>query len=425
MRLKYPSELPNIAKFSDEIPWSTAVHPIKMYVKEEELLSDEAESDAEMTEFRRNKKKKRSSYYKTRSSLVLEDSSRKANGEVSSGLNFVGNLSNESFVDLESTLIEKRKAVDREEPAAFRYVLIQFMKNENEVNVIPVGNMYEFRKIGEVQDQLMNEIDAKIDEKIRQDKEKSLRYKNIMCVLDNIEKKNKQSANSGDAQSAGFDAPLFGSQARTGFSKRTNKMAQKHFLDDSGADLEDISGKNEAWSGDFSTRCADDEEDHVHYEQADLDLSTDREITRSVRYSEHVDSSDEDEEDDDEDESEEETEEASGMLTKEMTQSAKDAIRELSRTQLKSAMKKSRDSSVSIGVEAGNGNKRGRAEGCSEKRVTIVAEGESAPSISVKKESASDGNELSLTERSIVDYIRNRGGVVKAMELVQVTVSQF
>ena len=124
LRYKSPADFPNIAKFGDDLDWNGAHKPLQMYFKEEELKDDDVVPIEKDSEYYRRKRERRRNYRK-KNTLVLEDS---APPEESTGFRFEGKMCNLGLADIEDA---KTKAAEVKE-APFRYVLLQFVKKENE-----------------------------------------------------------------------------------------------------------------------------------------------------------------------------------------------------------------------------------------------------------------------------------------------------
>ena len=124
LRFKSPADYPTIAKFGDDLDWQAAVPPLQMYFKEEELKEDDVVVVEKDSEYYRRKRERRRNYRK-KNTLVLEDS---APPHQSSGFRFEGKMCNLGLADIEDA---KAKAAKVEE-APFRYVLLQFVKKDNE-----------------------------------------------------------------------------------------------------------------------------------------------------------------------------------------------------------------------------------------------------------------------------------------------------
>ena len=123
LRFKSPADYPNIAKFGDDLDWNNAQQPLQMYFKEEELKDDDVVIEKYSEYYRRKRERRRN--YRKKNTLVLEDSAPPGDG---TGFRFEGKVCNLGLADTEDA---RSKAVTVEE-VPFRYVLLQFVKKENE-----------------------------------------------------------------------------------------------------------------------------------------------------------------------------------------------------------------------------------------------------------------------------------------------------
>lgn len=193
--------------------------------------------------------------------------------------------------------------------APFKYVLLQFIKTPaasngsggggNEINVIPVGNMYAMkRRNGLLADELLGEMDERFIEEKQKVKQYLSRYKHIKKALDqasrNQAERNGETYNPDREFRGGFDsAGLFGSTAMKKKMRGEGEGgssggggggsgAIEEMLTDSGVDLEAL--KESQWNeGDYSSRFVDDEENNVEEEQQVLNDTAEYEISSSMR----------------------------------------------------------------------------------------------------------------------------------------------
>ena len=356
LRYKSPTDFPNIAKFADEIDWANAKKPMQMYFKEEELKEDETAEVVKDAEYYKRKRNQRRAYRK-KNALVLEDSSDKTssgNGDAT-GVRFEGRLCNLGLADIEDA---KSKAQNRED-APFRYVLLQFIKKENdgasgsnssggnEINVIPVGDMFAFKKASLIADELLVDIDERFIQERQRSKDNINRYKGINSSLTQAERSRLGlgPGEGGDGAGlssteflGGFDSTsLFGASVnkssgsngggggRGGGGKQSNVSNNNNdsYLNENGIDMDELRADEDAHHGDYSTRFADDEEEYVVLEQGRNQEMADMEMSVSQRYAEDLE---EGVDDDDEDEDEEDNEEDEvGMVDDSMVSNAAEA----------------------------------------------------------------------------------------------------
>ena len=311
-----------IGKFSDGIDFDSARHPIKMYVKDEDIEEEEAGEVVKDSEYWKNRKKRRS-FYRKKSQIILEDSSIRGPNNAVSGLQFEGKVSNVSMADAaeagSSTMITAKIKAAAATKAPFKYVLLQVVKKDiidevtkavtsaTEVNVIPVADWYQFKKPGVAGQKFLDEIDDDFELKQRQDKEKLEKYKRITHAMKADQNRSdavKGVADEGD-DSKRFNLPaIFGSSA--GKSVKAGKLFKKEkiekHLDENGMDLDQARSFDDYCKGDYEAERADDEDD-VGGEQMDLDEKED--ILAGQAVYEHSDDGDDSEDEEDEEEGEE------------------------------------------------------------------------------------------------------------------------
>lgn len=174
MRLKMPNDFPNIGKFSDEIVWNNLSAP-KMYFKEEELKEEdtgEVVKDAEYFKKKRNQRR----FYRKKNILVFEDEEYP---NIQGGLKYNGQLANTTLAELEAKELNKHSA-DNNDEVPFKYALLQFVKNESGdavIDVIPVGDMFLFKKAPKVGDELLADIEARFENERLRLKDRHEKYK--------------------------------------------------------------------------------------------------------------------------------------------------------------------------------------------------------------------------------------------------------
>jgi hypothetical protein len=290
MRLKVPDDFPDIAKFSDgDINLKGAVQPVKMFLKEEDIKEDEqldVVKDAEYYKRRRQRRKR----YRKKNVLYLQDSSQKVTGQPYTGLNYEGQLVNLGTAEFESVQTYKSSLMkEAQDEMAFKYVLLQFVKRTApdsgsevmEINVIPVGDMYAFRKTTISSDATLAEIEQQFEEEERRKQVNFSSFGHIQKLLDSSDSKLLKSE-----QSAGIGS--FETVSNT--NKRKSKApvgangSIEAFIDEDGADIDQNEEFNEWCKGDYAVRYADDEEVNVEYEQAKLNILVDAEVTQNTHH---------------------------------------------------------------------------------------------------------------------------------------------
>ena len=306
-----------------------------MYFKDEEIR-DEVKDDATNKDseyFKRKRSKRR--MYRKKSFLVMKDSTSvtaaKAVDSVvpnssttssnsdslaqsSTGVRFVGQVCN---MGLATDLDQGRVAFMRSDVNAnsfpFKYVLLQFTKKppeveggavSSEINVIPVTDMFLFKKGFGGKDELLTEIDEKFELQNQQKRAQFAKYKNICESMKVYEEKKLQERDDDDDFKGGFESTsLFGNavinkalggrkKAGSKLNKVKRESGHRHqieHIDENGVQLDEMNEFDEWCKGDYETKFADDEENNVDLEQATLNEIEDSEVTRLV----HIDDSEE------------------------------------------------------------------------------------------------------------------------------------
>ena len=292
LRYKSPIEFPDVAKFSDFLNWDEAQHPVHMYLNKEELREDEIPTTERDSEYYRRKRERRRSYQK-KNTFILEDSANHEGNHGQSAFRFEGKICNLGLADIEEA---KSKAAEVTE-APFRYVLLQFVKKEgdgengstSEINVIPVGDMYAFKKATKRPD----EIDERFIEEMQRSKGNISRYKGINKSLTAAERSRlglkPEGEAGGDGRREGLNSKeflggfgsssLFGASVNKTVAKRRADKAGESgeggggsFLNENGVDMDELRDQDNMNSGDYSTRFVDDEEEYVTVEQVSATL---------------------------------------------------------------------------------------------------------------------------------------------------------
>lgn len=294
LRLRRPEEEPFIGKFlskanfdayADTKPGAAASSQsssnVLMYLHSQEVREDHEEEDVvKDSEYYKKKKAPRKRKYDKTSKLVIEDSSSKETGKM---------VLAKGIGKFEGTLVDLSSEIDvsNNEPNLFKYALLEVVtgKDSTEVNVIPVNNMFVFRRPPLTADRLLHEVDEDYDEKIRKDKQRLQKYRRIGKVLEDLEMQDSTSSGGRDGRDLddsnmpardkdGFEIPaLFGS-----LSKKA-KLSKKGKVMDSSSGLadEDVEKElNQEFTGDYSAKFVDDEEDNIVLEQNYLNAVEDQ-----------------------------------------------------------------------------------------------------------------------------------------------------
>lgn len=290
LRFKSPQDLPNIAKFNDEVNWDQGVLPISAYFKEEELKEDDMPVAEDSLYFRRKRERRR--YYRSKKSLVLEDATASAPAESHSGFRFEGKLCNLGLADTEDA---KTKAQSTNTEPPFRYVMLQFVKGKNsngeasnEINVIPVGDMFALKKTVQVDDELLADIDSRFMDELQRSKGHISRYKGINKSLTSAERarvglRTEDDTNNGGTEGLNSKEFLGGYGSSNVFGAAINKVisskvgggrrdstgasATRGLLNENGIDEDELRAEGYQNGDDYAVKFADDEEEYVTTEQ--------------------------------------------------------------------------------------------------------------------------------------------------------------
>lgn len=431
-----------IGKFNDGINFEAAKQPIKMYMRDEDIEEEDTGEVVKDSEYWKNRKKRRS-WYRKKSQIILEDSTPRGSSNAASGLQFEGNVSNVSMADLaetgSSTMVTAKYRRGEPVKAPFKYVLLQVVKKDvidemtkgvssaTEVNVIPVADWYQFRKPSVESQKFLDEIDDDFELKQRKDKEKLEKYKRItqaMKINQNKLDGGRDGIPEDGDESNRFDLPaIFGSSA--GKSVKAGKLFKKEkvekHLDENGMDLDQAKSFDDYCKGDYAAERADDEDD-VGGEQMDLDDKED--IVAGQAVYEH---SDEDGDSDDEEEEEEDEDEGEGggghgaklgLVDETMEISAKEFKRQIAVKE-----ERARDKAQGLGVkreheeEDGNQRKRTRIES---ETVVSAASSSSVSATSSSSVGAKGADDYEMSDDGVRKYITNAGGRVKIADLKEV-----
>ena len=439
-----------IGKFSDGIDFDSARHPIKMYMKDEEIEEEETGEVVKDSEYWRNRKKRRS-FYRKKSQIILEDSSFRGPNNAVSGLQYEGKVSNVSMADAaeagSSTMITAKIKALASTKAPFKYVLLQVVKKDaidditkalsstTEVNVIPVAEWYQFKKPGVAGQKFLDEIDDDFELQQRQDKEKLEKYKRITHAMkldqNRSESNGKNSNNDEGEDGKRFNLPaIFGSAA--GKSVKAGKLFKKEkvekHLDENGMDLDEARSFHDYCKGDYAAERADDEDD-VGGEQMDLDEKED--ILAGQAVYEHSDENEGDSEDEEEEEEGEEEEESggaggarSGLVDESVEISAKEFKRQMaSKDKVKDEQtQKEREKGSQGGKrdydEDSDGGIRKKSRTEAESPASSSSQQTAAPTAPAPSGDSTDDYEM--TDDGVRKYITNAGGMVKIADLKEV-----
>ena len=500
------NNFPILTKFPDPVEWQhysqRNSNQAYLYYQDEELKEDDNDEqvvkDAEYYKKKRANRMRR--YYKKKKLLIFECPNE--------GIFYEGKENN---VDIGDGVVDRKAEANlhNEVQPDFHYVLFKFVKKEEngqdvpEIQVIPVSSMYTLRKIGKLKDELLHEIEDKYVEEKKILQKNLSKYKHIVSALH----RDREAGADGDRRPELVDevgeTDMFKQALHKAFGLKALASRRRGGGGGgrgSGVDLSEGGGGdgapgvqlNEAGvdpdelkefaflGGDYETRFADDEEDHVVLEQLAINRMEEDEFAKSFKDDENLSERDE-EEDDDEDHADGQAANAgggnslglvgseSGFVDQQMLYDAQHAAQHLKKQQeqqaqaqaqqrpLKSALKRSRESlaaeeenfeitndndgllppqtsganpsALPLPLPAGDG----RADKKKAKISFAAAEvANSAPAaqsamlvpaaatIPPTSAAAADGK-YELSEEGVRSYIQNRGGRVAIKEISQVS----
>jgi hypothetical protein len=183
---------PIIGKFDDKVNLAAAKKPLRMYLKEEEIIEEMFEHPTNQTE-KYNRSKIKPRRYRPKSELHIEDSThRKPNGPPV-GLQYEGRITNLDFQDVEEPNQSKsskttfKGASSSSADNSFKYVLLEFAKGDSgstEVNMIPVGDWFTFKKPSVTGQKMLDQVDEDFELKLQRDKARLSKYKRIAESLE-------------------------------------------------------------------------------------------------------------------------------------------------------------------------------------------------------------------------------------------------
>jgi len=281
-------DLPIIAKFEETINLTKATQPVKMYWYDEEILEEPVSLDANDYKDFAKKKRMRRRAMRYQSKLILEDSTSNINDD--SHIKYEGRITNMSTAETTKNDSRYKHGATANAEPDFKYVTLQPQKvvvdgkEITQIVVSPVGDFYLFRKVATGEQQFLSAVDDAFDAKIKHDHAKLDRYKAISKAL-NREPDHKSRSGGDNDESNRLDIP-FGRNATMGGRVNGRSKLKKYVQGDtdvvvSGMDSEaamDLDGEAEfdaICGGDYEKVYADDEEEHILAEQAQLEQHED------------------------------------------------------------------------------------------------------------------------------------------------------
>jgi hypothetical protein len=354
LRFKKPENFPDVARFVDDdfdvSRITNGEEEWNLQYEQEQLKEEEVDSGKKDEEFYRRKRRQRR-FYKRKQTLGLTNAKGDMHMESKP-------VSLDSAEEHDENLLQRRLDPSSVEDVPFRHVLLQFVKRQfeggeqTEIHVIPVADVYAFRKKLKQKDQLLSELDVAYAAQKEEQKKQQERYRRLLQGKndpnqEDSEKKPGKGRNKGDTDNDTFTFAVNRALNR----KRGVKLQQPtSILNENGLDLEELQRENEFLGGDYNLRFADDEEDHIHIMQRRMEVDEGEELADKWR----PEDEEMDAEDEDGDNEEEEEEGADGEKKKDIsTEEAVSAVALLGSKNLKEAeLQAARNFSMTISNKA-------------------------------------------------------------------------
>lgn len=454
IRLKHPDKLPFIGHFTDPIDLSNAMKPVTMQLETENIEDDPEEPNVTRdANFYREKAKRRRIFYSKKSIMKLQDSTPRAEGDPPIGLIFEGypwmppTTSLTAEVPAESRWVHSKSSND---DAISNYAVLQVVKRPGndgkdvtEVNLIPVGGFYNFRKPAINNTMTLELVDDEFEAEVARRKRTHARYQAFVTkpadadededppsdkkrTVGKVKTSTRKTNTAEDEESdrlgsdGRFELPaVFGLalKARGKLKKGANK---KSYLDEDGVALDEEAQADNEFKGDY-------EKDYSHNDMAYADEGQDFVQAKEEEAYEHDRAKmdfieeedvgpDEDEDDYDDDDDDEEDGKAapksSGLVDEQLLLQARAATKTLESKEKSEAQKLAAQAALEAKTISGAQKRPRPAE---ETDNTEGAATEGAAKRTRAEEDA--GSNEPLTDKSVREYITAQGGKVSLEKL--------
>lgn len=337
IRIKKPANLPMVGKFTDSISLENAEKPVYMYTEDEEIENDPEEMEKEDVvkdgAYYAALKKRKHIIYKKKEILRLEDSTFRVEGGAPEGIMYEGEAWEPGMKDGDGNApaapinyrARKKEINDNEKP--FNYALFQVIKSKGadgkiktEVNIVPVKGFYLFKKPSVMPMKSLDLIDDDFELKMQADQARLQKYKNLFRSNPealkgaNAEATTAATSNTlnadGTAASKFVLPPVFGMAMKQKVKKGLKKNANsKAFLDETGADMDQINDAVGTYQGDYEGYRPNDD---MGFADEGNDFAQNLEIKEATEETEKIETLHDDGEEDDDDSEEEDDEGAAG-----------------------------------------------------------------------------------------------------------------
>ena len=459
IRIKKPTKVPMVAKFTDQISLDDAKLPVHMYLEDEIIEDDPEEMEKEDVvkdgAYYAALRKRRNLRFSRRQVLKLEDSTYRTEGgppagiiyegsEWEPGLKHGGDGQAAPMVNYRERQVQVK---DSDKP--FTYALLQVIKSKGadgkvktEVNIVPVKGFYLFKKPAVMPMKSLDLIDDDFELKMQADKAKMLRYQNLFRAKPQSSSSANEKEDESDLAGGKFVLPpVFGMAMKQKVKKGLAKNANaKSFLDETGADVDEINTAEDKYQGDYESYRPNDDMAYAD-EGNDFAQNMDvKEAEEDVQKIEVLHEEEEEEEDDSDDEEEQgaaggskggggndeevikeelgllsgvSSSKSSGLLDDRMLLEARQAGMKMAERDRKGAAVAAAAAAAAAAAEVNSGgNEEASSSSGNRKR------GRSSPDASEQQVGSSKKKKVyELSEDGIRDYLHAQGGPVPLDEV--------
>jgi len=459
IRVKHPENLPFLGHFLDPVDLSKAVLPLTMQLESEQIEEDPEESHVTKdAEFYRQKAKRRRIFYSKKKVMMLQDGlERKEGAAPAGGIQYEGHpwMPPQASVTGDVVSMDVRsinaKATGDERDAINNYAVLQVVKRKGgdgkettEVNLIPVGGFYNFRKPAMNKAQTLELIDDEFEAEIARRRRSHARYQAFVMkpvdvddegeeVVDPKSKKPRiarpvEQDDDGDRvdKNGKFQLPaVFGMalQARGKLKKGAN---QKQYLNESGVALDQAEQALDLYQGEYEKEYSHNDmafaDEGQNFAQQNEEAAFEQDRARDD-FQEEEESGDEEEEEDEEDDeagNKKHEPKVSGLVDDEallQARKANKAMEALERSAAQRAIKEDLEDhtgAAGAGAGAAGSKKRPRSSDSGEDVKEEPGRSEEAGEAG---EGSRGGAELAMTDKSIREFVSAHGGKVSLDEL--------
>lgn len=328
IRIKKPTKVPMVAKFTDQISLEDAKLPVHMYLEDEIIEDDpeEMEKDDVVKDgaYYAALRKRRNLRFSRRQVLKLEDSTYRPEGSPPAGIIYEGSewepgLKHGGDGQAAPTVNYRERQVQvKDSDKPFTYALLQVIKSKDadgkaktEVNIVPVKGFYLFKKPAVMPMKSLDLIDDDFELKMQADKAKMQRYQNLFRAKPQSSSSANEKADESDLAGGKFVLPpVFGMAMKQKVKKGLAKNANaKSFLDETGADVDEINTAEDKYQGDYESYRPNDD---MAYADEGNDFAQNMDVKEAEEDVQKIEVLHEEEEEEDDDSDDEEEQGAGG-----------------------------------------------------------------------------------------------------------------